>query len=795
VRLSLRFIIPLVLVLAALAYSVMPLVDKLTVRWFVRDLNLRANLVANSIDGHLQSLVAANDTPAIRRFFSRILQDERMYAIGVCAETISEPIATETLPAEIGCSNLDEFSDPAGKLISATRGSLLVSVHSLTPLTPSPPLTPVGDTVSDIVAVAAGDSIRDAGVDAVGKVVLVHDMSFVQRRSDETKRYVFYFFVAMGAVISLITVVIAQLSWRGWVQGMRALMRGEGLLRPAQGTEDGELGPIADDLRALVRDLESEHRLRDEEQLAWSPETLREILDRELRGQDVLVVSNRQPYIHVRQNGSVVIQRPASGLVTAMEPIMRACSGIWIAHGSGSADRDVVDSNDRIAVPVEDPAYQLRRVWLTSEEEQGYYYGFANEGLWPLCHIAHVRPTFRSSDWVQYEKANRKFAAAVVDEAKSSDPIVLVQDYHFALLPRMIRERLPAATIITFWHIPWPNPEAFAICPWRHELLDGLLGSSILGFHTQFHCNNLVDTVDRQLEARVDRETFNVSYKGQATAVKRYPISVEWPPNPDMVRSTVEESRAAVRQRHQLPPDHAVGGGVDRLDYTKGIEERFNAVERLLDLHPEWIGKFTFLQIAAPTRASIEQYQNYEDRVRAMASRINGRFPNQQHPAIVLAVAHHEPHQVHEYYRAADLCFVSSLHDGMNLVAKEFVASRDDERGVLILSQFTGAARELPEALIVNPYDADQCASALNVALTMPLRTQRARMRLMRSLIQEFNVFRWAGRMLLDAATIRRRRRLLSRAGQTGKRTRASDADSPAAPPSDLPAASQESLH
>jgi trehalose 6-phosphate synthase len=772
----------------------MPLVDKLTVSWFVRDLNLRANLVANTIDGHLQSLVAANDTPAIRRFFSRILQDERMYAIGVCPTPRNEPIATEALPAEIGCADLDSYSDPGGKLISAARGSLLVSVHPLTPLTPVPPLTQVGDTMADTLGRPAVDSVSGAG-DDIGKVVLVHDMSFVQRRSDETKRYVFYFFVAMGAVISLITVVIAQLSWRGWVQGIQALMRGEGLLRPAQGTEDGELGPIADDLRALVRDLESEHRLRDEEQLAWSPDTLRQILDRELRGQDVIVVSNREPYIHVRQNGSVVIQRPASGLVTAMEPIMRACSGIWIAHGSGSADREVVDAANRIQVPVEDPAYQLRRVWLTKQEEQGYYYGFANEGLWPLCHIAHVRPTFRTSDWVQYEKVNRKFADAVVEESKSSDPIVLVQDYHFALLPRMIRERLPGATVITFWHIPWPNPEAFAICPWRHELLDGLLGSSILGFHTQFHCNNLVDTVDRQLEARVDRETFTVSYRAQTTAVKRYPISVEWPPNPDLVRSTVEESRAAVRQRHQLPPEQAVGIGVDRLDYTKGLEERFHAVERLLQLHPEWIGKFTFIQIAAPTRVSIEQYKNYEDRVRAMASRINQRFSSGRYPAIVLAVEHHEPHQVHEYYRASDVCFVSSLHDGMNLVAKEFVASRDDERGVLILSQFTGAARELPEALIVNPYDADQCASALNIALAMPLRTQRARMRLMRSLIQEFNVFRWAGRMLLDAATIRRRRRLMSRAAQAGRRTHPADEDSHVAPTVDVPAASRGSVH
>ena len=271
------------------------------------------------------------------------------------------------------------------------------------------------------------------------------------------------------------------------------------------------------------------------------------------------MVSNREPYIHVRTPDGIAVQRPASGLVTAIEPIMRACSGTWIAHGSGSADRDVVDAHDRVGVPQDDPAYQIRRVWLTPEQEAGYYYGFANEGLWPLCHIAHVRPTFRTADWEQYRQVNRIFAGAVAQEATSPDPIVLVQDYHFALLPRMIRELLPEATIVTFWHIPWPNPEAFAICPWRAELLDGLLGSSILGFHTQFHCNNFVDTVDRTLEARADRETFTVSYRGEPTAVKRYPISIEWPPCPELVAKPVE----GLPERRPLPA-RAPGGSDDR---------------------------------------------------------------------------------------------------------------------------------------------------------------------------------------------------------------------------------------
>jgi trehalose 6-phosphate synthase len=402
-------------------------------------------------------------------------------------------------------------------------------------------------------------------------------------------------------------------------------------------------------------------------------------------------------------------------------------------------------------------------VWLTREQENGYYYGFANEGLWPLCHIAHVRPTFRASDWEAYRDVNQKFANAVISESQGSDPIILIQDYHFALLPRMIREKLPEATIITFWHIPWPNPEAFGICPWRDQLLDGLLGSSILGFHTQFHCNNFMDTVDRFVEARVDRETFTVSHREQQTSVKRYPISIAWPPDHELVEKPIDECRSEVRARHGLPQNHLLGVGVDRLDYTKGIEERFRAVELMLEKHPEWIGKFSFIQIAAPTRASIEDYQTYEQKVRSLVTRINSRFAEGVHPAIILLVQHHEPVEVYEYYRAAELCFVSSLHDGMNLVAKEFVASRDDDAGVLILSQFTGAARELPESLIVNPYNAEQCASALNVALTMPRAWQRTRMQIMRSLIREFNVFRWAGRMLIDAAMIRRRGKVLGR--------------------------------
>ena len=407
--------------------------------------------------------------------------------------------------------------------------------------------------------------------------------------------------------------------------------------------------------------------------------------------------------------------------------------------------------------------YALRRVWLSAEEEQGYYYGFANEGMWPLCHIAHTRPVFREDDWLDYKRVNQRFADVVVEEARSSDPIVLVQDYHFALLPRMIREQLPEATIITFWHIPWPNFESFGILPWREEVLQGLLGSSILGFHTQSHCNNFFDTVDRFLEARVDRETFTVSYGGDPTEVRRYPISIEWPPAALQVQPDVATCRAKVRRELGLPEGVKLGVCVDRLDYTKGILERFAAIERLLELEPHWVGQFSFVQVAAPSRTNIEEYRNLDARVRASAERINARFASERCPPIVLKIEHYDANRVYELYRAAEVCYVASLHDGMNLVAKEFVASRDDEQGVLILSQFTGAARELAEALIVNPYDFEQAAAALHVALSMAPEEQRARMRSMRNLVQEFNVFRWAGRMLLDAARMRHRSRVQAR--------------------------------
>ncbi|HSD39945.1 MAG TPA: trehalose-6-phosphate synthase [Rhodocyclaceae bacterium] len=731
-RLSLRFALPLLLVLAVFFYVLVPLVDQLTMRWSMRDLDNRSALLANTIQEPLQTQFAAGSHEVVR-FFHKLALDGNIDAIAFCPSANSVPLSSGTLPREIRCSDLDRWVAPGARLIQSALGPLHVSIE------PMP-----GEGMSS------------------GRLIFVHSMSFIAQRSEEIRRYIAYVFATIALVVSLLTVSIAHLSLRGWVAGIRTMLRtGRAKDRAASHVSAPEFKPVARDLQKLISEIEEEYRARDEGRIQWSPDALRAILQNELRSDDVIVVSNREPYVHQHVGDHIEVQRPASGLVTAVEPIMRACSGTWIAHGSGSADRATVDEKDRVGVPPEKHAYLLRRIWLTPEEEAGYYFGFANEGLWPLCHIAHVRPVFRSADWAHYVSVNRKFADAVVAEAKSSSPIVLVQDYHFALLPRMIRERLPDATIITFWHIPWPNPESFAICPWRDEILAGLLGSNILGFHTQFHCNNFVDTVDRSIEARVDRESFTVTLGRKVTAVRRYPISIAWPPEAEASAKPVPECRAEIRRINNIPDSHVIGVGVDRLDYTKGILERFRAVERLLELHPEWIGRFTFIQIAAPSRSGIVEYQHHAEQVRQLVECINERFSRPgTPPPILLKVEHHDASQVYAYYRAAEFCFVSSLHDGMNLVAKEFIAARDDEQGVLVLSQFTGAARELPEALIINPYDADQCAAALNLAMTMSADEQRERMRLMRGLVSEYNVYRWIGRMLTDANIMLQRSRL-----------------------------------
>lgn len=743
-----RFIFPLLLILAVLGYGLLPLVDHLISRWFVRDLDIRSKLIVTAIKDELAPL-RANDSPESQKKIHAILkkttQDERLLALAICSRADRPILQTDAFPSGVSCFDIVGSEAHVGFVKSLESGDTHISFGYLDPLKGGEP--------------SSGQ--KELKPKIPDRLLLLHDMSFASRRSNDTKTYLFMVFLAIAIFISAITVAVARWSMADWIKSVRHLLTGvrSRELDLRTHSVNREFVPILKDLKGLIRDLEVSAKQRDDAHIAWDPINLRKILVEELSGEEVLVVSNRQPYIHNRKGTEIEVQSPASGLVTALEPILKACSGVWIAHGNGTADKDIVDDRCRVRVPPGREQYEIHRVWLTKEEEHGYYYGFANEGLWPLCHIAHTRPVFRKSDWEHYVAVNTKFTDAIVADAKSENPVVLVQDYHFALVPQMLRQRLPNATIITFWHIPWPNPESFGICPWREEILQGLLGSSIIGFHTQFHCNNFIDSVDRYLESRVDRETNSISYCGKATEIRPYPISIEWPPERLAQTASVDECRRLIVTENNLGDHVKIGVGIDRLDYTKGIIERFSAIERLLEFDPKWIGLFTFIQIAAPSRSFIAAYQEFDFEVRSMAHRINSRFGSSTYKPIILKVAHHEPEDVFNYLRAADLCFVSSLHDGMNLVAKEFVACRDDEQGVLILSMFAGASRELAEALIVNPYDTEQSALALKFALEMASSEQRDRMRAMRSIVKEFNVYRWAGRMLLDAARVRHRNR------------------------------------
>jgi trehalose 6-phosphate synthase len=492
----------------------------------------------------------------------------------------------------------------------------------------------------------------------------------------------------------------------------------------------------------------------------WTVERLQRSLETLFDGESIVILANREPFRHERDaGGNIVVRRSAGGLVTALEPLIHACSGVWVAHGAGTADKAVVDWRDGLEVPPADPLYRLRRVWLNEDEERGYYFGFANEGLWPLCHRVHVQPVFRSGDFQMYAEVNARFAEAVCEEVESDSPLVFVQDYHFALAPRYIRECLPQSTIVAFWHIPWPHVRDFQICPWGRQLLEGLLGSSIVGFQTPLDCKNFVETVESSLGAHVNRSRDVITYKGRRTMVRAYPVSIEWPSRWAAESPAIETCRETVRRQLQLPSNVRLGVGVDRLDYTKGINEKFLAVERLLDSSPEFRERFVFVQIAEPSRACLPAYRDLRARVVATADRINRRFGAGSYRPIILLEAHFEPAEVYRFLRAADLCYVGSLHDGMNLVAKEFVCAREDERGVLVLSGFAGAAGQLTGAMIVNPYAIEDSAHVLANALHMADEEQAKRMRAMRSVVAGFNTYWWAGQMLEDAARARGPRR------------------------------------
>jgi trehalose-6-phosphate synthase len=484
--------------------------------------------------------------------------------------------------------------------------------------------------------------------------------------------------------------------------------------------------------------------------MLWTKDTLNELVKEKIGNHKFIVVSNREPYIHTYSDEGIRCFTPASGMTVALDPVMKACGGTWIAYGSGEADRDVVDEKNHIQVPLDKPSYTLRRVWLSKNEEERFYYGYSNEGLWPLCHNVHVRPTFREVDWEIYQKINQKFAEVILEELGDETGFVFIQDYHFALLPKILKEKRPDIVVAQFWHIPWPNPESFRVCPHAEEILYGLLGNDILGFHIRYHGLNFLESVDRFLEARVDRERLSVIKGGRETLVRSFPISIDYETVENMsMNPQIEERKSLLKMDFRIR-NRFLAVGIDRMDYTKGIIERFDAIDRFLEKYPEYVGKFVFLQLGPISRIHIPRYKTYNDEIYHRVVDINEKWAIKDWQPIILYKKHLGLEDLLTYYKAANACIVSSIHDGMNLVAKEFVASRVDEKGVLILSKFTGSARELEQALLVNPIATDQFADAIKQALEMPAEEQTERMRKLRETVKQNNVYRWAGKIVSE---------------------------------------------
>jgi trehalose-6-phosphate synthase len=486
----------------------------------------------------------------------------------------------------------------------------------------------------------------------------------------------------------------------------------------------------------------------------WTRESLHQLVVEKFRDYLFVVVSNREPYVHSHAYGEIHCDKPPSGLTTALDPVMRACGGIWIAHGSGNADRETVDERDRVQVPPDDPQYILRRVWLSKEEEDGYYYGFSNDALWPLCHIAYTRPIFNEVDWKMYKRINERFADIVLKEVGDSRAFVFVQDYQLALLPRLLRDANPNLIVAQFWHIPWPNPEAFRVCPWQEDLLKGLLGNHLLGFHLRYHCNNFLGTVDRALEARVDWDKYAATHGGSETAVRPFPISVDFKEVSERAQEKDVQVEMERLKKSLGLQDELVGMGLDRIDYTKGIPDRLRAFDRFLERYPDYRNRFVFIQTGVPSRVHVPAYRRINDEIDSLIEEVNWKYESEHWRPIIDLRGPLSPLTVMALRRLSDFAIVSSLHDGMNLVAKEYVASSIDDNAALILSPFTGAARELTDAILVNPYATDHFAEAIKEALEMPLPERQRRMRRMRAVVQENNVYKWAADIVTEMAKL-----------------------------------------
>jgi trehalose-6-phosphate synthase len=742
-KITVRLIVSL-LVAAALVASVFSYLQVQNERdMLVQELNVRASVLGESMQEPIKEYIETNTPNKLKRMVNRLGSRARLVGIavydsqGVCLA--SSPSIQSTFKAT-----------PEKVWESITQNQTNSEIEQK------------DGKASHLYVIPLVVDNR-----TIGALLLYHDASYIDARLEGIWRTNFLRLMTHFFLIIITTVLVVRWSITGpiaqiakWMHSLRTgktahpinLPRGD-LLRPLA----AEVTLLAKTLAHARSSAQEEARLRVEAESLWTSERLKEHIKIELNGKNLFIVSNREPYMHMNVGNTIQCIVPAGGLVTALDPILRACGGIWIAQGGGTADRETVDARNHIPVPPDEPAYILRRVFLSKEEEEGYYYGFSNEGIWPLCHITHTRPMFGLQDWIQYQNVNQKFADALLEEIDGEEaPLVLIQDYHFALLPLLIKSKRPDARVAIFWHTPWPNPEVFGICPWKQELLLGLLGADLIGFHIQFHCNNFLETVDRFLESKINWDQFSVERNKQLTMVRPFPISVAHP----FETTTSDQPQSAAATKEALLKKSGVSAsfmamGVDRIDYTKGIVERFQAVRRFLEKYPEYVGKFTFVELGAPSRTHIKRYHDLIAELDETVDRINWSFQAKNWKPIVFLKAHHDHKTIGEYYRAADICMVTSLHDGMNLVAKEFIATRTDGDGVLILSQFTGASRELPDSLIVNPYDIEEMAEAIHQALTMEKSDRRERMQELRTVVKERNVYRWAANIITTLSHLR----------------------------------------
>ncbi len=698
----------------------------------VSDLEFRTRLLSESLQESIEPNYLTNSRQILQKTVDRFSDRERLAGIAIYDNQNDIVISSSNLPKEIienpeVVSNAMDADKEMGVFDQSGDSKLYLFV------------SPIHQEKS-----------------VAGALLVVQKAGYIDSRiSDIWKNNIFRLLI-QALIFSIAIVIIIKLvvfrPLANFVHYVRSIRSGN----PTENINDSHafFQPLTREIKSITQSLTQarsaasfEARMRLEKlDTPWTAERLREFIKTYLHGSQLYVVSNREPYIHQKTKNGIVCQVPAGGLVTALDSVMEACGGMWLAHGSGDADRDTVDSHDMIRVPPGDPSYTLKRIWLTEEEIQGYYQGFSNESLWPLFLTVHVRPLFRKEDWVQYQRVNAKFAKKLLAELKGKkNPIILVQDYHLALLPAMIKKVRPDAKIGLFWHIPWPSPEAFSICPWKDEILQGILGADIVGFHIQQFGNNFMDTVSREMEARVDFDQFSVIYKDHASFVKPFPVSIAFT-GEEASMVSLEEKEALLKKFHITTKYFAFG--VDRMDYTKGIMERFKAIEFFLEGHPEYIRQFTLLQIAAPSRESVPQYQQFSLSVANEATRINEKFGDAKWSPIVLLNQHFSHNEINPLYRIADVCMVTSLHDGMNLVAKEFIAAQSVKSGVLILSQFTGASRELKDALIVNPYSAEETSGAIYKALVMSDGEKRERMERMRKIVMNYNIYRWSAEFI-----------------------------------------------